>query len=90
MVKDKTLVRAMERIIARQGVEVRWEKGAFQGGRCTLDGQEIIILNRRLPVETHLRVLADAISPEALNAASLRPAVRTAVEDLIVKMSDAA
>ncbi|MDE2732229.1 MAG: hypothetical protein OXM02_09445 [Bacteroidota bacterium] len=90
MVKDKTLVRAMEGIVVRQGVQVRWERGAFQGGRCTLDGQEIIILNQRLPVEAHLRVLAGLISPEALNAASLRPAVRTAVEDLIKKMSDAA
>lgn len=87
MVKDKTLVRVMERIVTGQGVEVRWEKGAFQGGRCTLDGQEIIILNRRLPIETHLRVLARAVRPEALDATSLRPAIRTAMQHLIEKMS---
>lgn len=87
MVKDSTLVRAMERVIASQGVEVRWEKGAFQGGRCTLGGQEFIILNRRLPTESHLRVLAHSISPAALDAASMRPTVRTAVQHLIEKMA---
>lgn len=87
MVKDATLVRALEKVATTLGVEVRWERGAFQGGRCTLGGQDIIILNRRLPTETHLRVLALAIDPAALDSVPMRPAIRNAARQLIEKMS---
>ena len=90
MVKDMTLVRTMERVAASQGMLVRWEKGAFQGGRCRLDGQEVIILNRQLPIETHLRVLALAIGSEAVNAVPMRSGVRTAIQSLLEKVASTA
>lgn len=63
------------------GVEVRIEKGNFRGGRCTVGGEEIIMLNKRHLPEAQLVVLADSLRDLPIESVFLRPAVRTALED---------
>ncbi len=68
---------------ARQlGLEVRAEKGNFRGGRCTVDGETIVMLNKRHLPETRLRVLADALRDAPMDTVYLKPAVREALEDV--------
>ena len=66
----------------RIGVEVRTEKGNFDGGRCTVGGEEVVMLNKRHLPERRLAVLAQALRAEEMEAVYLPPAVRKALQEV--------
>lgn len=73
---------ALEDVAQRLGLTVRWEAGHFRGGRCTVNGEEVIILNRHHPVDTHLVVLARCLQECPLDTVYIRPSVREAIKAL--------
>ena len=78
--KTEHIVQALEEVVQQFGLEVRWEKGRFQGGRCTINGEDLIMLNKHHPPEVHLVILAESLRDLPVEAIFLRPAVREAVE----------
>ncbi len=72
----------MEDVAQRLGLSVRWEAGHFRGGRCTVNGEDIIILNRNHAVDTHLVVLARCLKEGPLDTVYIRPSVREAIDTL--------
>ncbi len=78
--KTEHIVQALEVVVRQFGLEVRWEKGRFQGGRCTINGEDLIMLNKHHPPEVHLAILAESLRDLPIEAIFLRPAVREAVE----------
>jgi hypothetical protein len=79
--KAAVLVRELEQLIVSLGMRVRFEKGSFRGGRCTLSGDAQVVLNKMHPPEAHLAILAEALRDVDLDAVYLKPAVRRALED---------
>jgi hypothetical protein len=77
----KQIVEELEQAAGQLGYEVRTEKGNFRGGHCTVDGEQIIMLNKRHLPETQLAVLADALRELPIDTVYLKPAVRQALED---------
>lgn len=80
--KTEHLVQALEAAARQLGVAVRRERGGFRGGLCTLDGQQVVVLNKQHPPEAHLAALAAALRELPAEGVYLRPAVRDALEDL--------
>jgi hypothetical protein len=81
-VKPAALAKALEEAVRQLGVRVRYERGTFRGGLCTVDGETIVMLNRRLPVESHVSALASALAELPSDTLYMRPAVRAALEDV--------
>lgn len=81
--KPRRLVRAMADVAARLGVTIRWEQGQFHGGRCTVDGKDVVILNRRHPPEVQMVILADVLRTLPLNSIYIRPAIRDDINTLL-------
>jgi hypothetical protein len=79
--KTADVVKELEAAVQQLGVMVRREKGNFRGGYCIRDEEEILMLNKRHPVEIHLSVLAAALKNLPVDTVFLRPAVRRALED---------
>jgi hypothetical protein len=79
--KVEQIVSALEEAVRQLGVEVRRERGNFRGGLCTVGDVQVIVLNKRRPVEAHLAVLAEALRTLPIDEVYLRPAVRDAVEE---------
>ena len=79
--KTPALVQALEEAHRQLGVAVRRDRGPFRGGRCTVDGQEVVVLNRQHPPEAQLAVLAESLRTLPHEQLYLRPAVRAALED---------
>lgn len=75
------VIEELEGVASRLGIEVRSEPGNFQGGRCIVDGEEIIMLNDHDLPETQLVVLAEALRDAPLDTIYLKPAVRRAMEE---------
>lgn len=78
--KTEHVVKALEEVVRQFGLEVRWEKGHFRGGRCTVNGDDLIMLNKHHPSEVHLTILAESLRDLPIDRIFLRPAVREAVE----------
>jgi hypothetical protein len=79
--KTAAVVKELEAVVAGLGVRVRRERGAFRGGRCRVGGEDVVVLNRSLPPERHLAVLANCLRDLPHDEVYLRPAVRAALED---------
>lgn len=80
--KTEHIVAELEQAVRRLGYEVRYEQGRFQGGRCTVNGEALVVLNRRHPPEAQLAVLAESLRDLPIGNIFLRPAVREAMEAL--------
>ena len=80
-VKPPALVSALEDALRQLDVRVRRERGAFRGGRCTVAGRDVVVLNKLHPPEAQALVLADALRELPHDTLYLRPAVRTALDD---------
>ena len=76
------MVKAFEEAAGQLGVEVRRARGSFRGGLCTVDGQQVIMLNKMHPPEAHMAILAESLRALPTDTIFLRPAVRHALEDL--------
>ena len=79
--KPDALVRTLDGLARRVGLVVRYERGRFRGGRCRLDGGQIVVLNRASPPETNAAVLAAALAAAPLDGVFLPPAVRQAIDE---------
>lgn len=79
--KTKRIVEELEDVAQRLGYQVRTEKGNFRGGLCTIEGEAIIMLNRRHLPETQVQVLAEALRDAPLDTIYLKPVIRRALED---------
>lgn len=75
------ILEELEDVAQRLGLEVRVEKGNFRGGRCVVEDEEIIMLNKHHLPETRLVVLAEALKEAPLDTIYLKPAVRRALEE---------
>ena len=75
--------------LARQkSVAVRLETGDFDGGYCLIDGNGVILINRRHPLARRTNVLARAIHGLGLDNLYVIPAVRDRIEDEIALRVD--
>ena len=74
-------VPAFEDALKRLGVPVRRGRGAFRGGRCTVGGREVVVVNTLHPREAQAVVLAAALRELPHETLYLRPAVRAALDD---------
>lgn len=87
--KPPALVQALEDAHRRLGVAVRRERGPFRGGRCTVDGEEVLVLNKMHPAEAQFAILAESLRTLSHDQLYLRPAVRDALEDAWAARADA-
>ena len=79
-------VPAFEDALKRLGVPVRRGRGAFRGGRCTVGGREVVVVNSLHPPEAQAVVLAGALRELPHEGLYLRPAVRAALDDAWAQM----
>jgi UDP-N-acetylmuramate dehydrogenase len=83
-VDDRELFDELVRVAARLGVEVRIEPfetpPARGGGRCLVDGRELVLLDARAPLDDRVGALASALATRDLDDVYLAPEARARVE----------
>jgi hypothetical protein len=83
--RERDLLEKLKGIGARIGVEVREERlvrevgYSVHGGRCRLEGQDIILLDRNAAVSERIEILADALSEFDLGEVYMDPEIRELV-----------
>jgi UDP-N-acetylmuramate dehydrogenase len=83
-VDERELFDELVRLAARLGVKVRVERfetpPARGGGRCVVDGQELVLLDARAPLADRVDALASALGAADLDDVYLPPEVRERIE----------
>jgi hypothetical protein len=84
------LITELQELGRQLGVTVRYEKGDFEGGYCILKEQRILLVNKRLMPGRKASVLALALQEIGLDNVFIKPALRSYIEDEVVRAVRAA
>jgi len=80
--RGAALLQELKGLAEQLGIRVREEKllrevgYQVRGGGCRVNGQEIVFLDRDLPVPDRVDILVDELSQKALDKESLSPVLR--------------
>lgn len=80
--KTEQILEELKTAAEQLGYRVRTEKGNFKGGRCVVGDESIIMLNKRHLPQLQLVILAQSLRDLPIDEVFLRPAVRSALEDV--------
>lgn len=62
--------------LERNGLDVRWEKGNFQGGYCLVNGKPMLFLNKKNSLEQNIQLILREIQNVELGGAYLPPRLK--------------
>ena len=79
------LVSELEDLARQLGVQLRYEKGDFEGGFCILKDQRVLVVNKRLNDLRKASSLGQALSQCGIDAVYIKPGVREFIEDEVAK-----
>ena len=71
----------IERTIKELGYTLRFEKGNFLGGECRLREDNVVVVNKFLPLEGKIYTLAQVISK--INPSGLSPDIAKLVDSIV-------
>ena len=80
--RGAALLQELKGLAEQLGIRVREEKllrevgYQVRGGGCRVNGQEMVFLDRDLPVPERVDILVDELSQKALDKDALSPALR--------------
>ena len=75
------LIEELHNLAQQLGVEVRYEKGDFDGGFCILKEEKVLVVNKRLAPNRKASVLALGMQAIGLDNVYLKPVLRAYIED---------
>ncbi len=75
------LVTELEELAQQLGIQLRYEKGDFEGGFCILKDQKVLVVNKRLQDARKASSLAQALSEYGIETAFIKPKLREYIED---------
>ena len=81
--KTENILQAFENLVNNLSIDLRYEKGDFNGGLCRVPGKNILIVNSRLPMEQKIKLIAAELNSLDLNHIYIRPALRKIITEKI-------
>jgi hypothetical protein len=88
--KHEEIVAELHGLARQLGVAIRYEKGDFEGGYCTLKDEKVLLINKRLSPHRKAAVLALALHGIGLETVFIKPALREYIEDEVVRATKTA
>lgn len=83
--KHEEIIQELHDLATQLGVNIRYEKGDFEGGYCTLKAEKIVLINKRLMPNRKAAVIAVALQEIGLDNIYIKPALREFIEDEVAK-----
>ncbi|NQU05965.1 MAG: hypothetical protein HQ568_07715 [Calditrichaeota bacterium] len=77
--KREKLLADLAEIAERLFTEVRQEQGSFLSGSCIINGDRILIINKRQSLDERITVLAREISDAGTDKLYIKPAIRAEI-----------
>lgn len=80
------IVTDLEKVAKALGINIRYEKGDFEGGFCVLKEQKVVVVNKRLLDSRKASALAVALSDYGIDLDSIEEKLRLFIEDELAKL----
>ena len=80
------LVNELEELARQLQLNIRYEKGDFEGGYCVLREQKILVINKRLTDAKKAITLAQALGEYGIETTYVKPNIRSFIEDELAKI----
>lgn len=80
--KPEKLFIELEELVERAGYTIRKERGTFRGDSCIIEGDKLVVINKKRPVEQQVGLLARVLDKDRVKEMYIKPAVRKELEDL--------
>jgi hypothetical protein len=84
--KAEKLLIELEQLVEKAGYTVRKERGTFRGNHCVFEGDKLVMLNKKKPVEQQIGLLARLLNKQNLQDIYIKPAVRKELNALWQRM----
>ena len=81
------LLSELEELTRQLGIQLRYEKGDFEGGYCILKAQKILVVNKRLHDARKATSLAQALAEYGIETTYIKPNLREYIEDEAAKLA---
>ena len=78
--KNEKLYNELEDIAKRLGLKVLKGRGNFSGGKCKVNNEFVIVVNKMKPIEHRLKTLASCFLDYDLENIHMVPAARAFIE----------
>lgn len=80
--KTEKLLLELEQLVEEAGYTIRKEKGTFRGDSCIVEGENLVVLNKKKPEQQQVGLLARVLQDKSLQDIYIKPAVRNHLEEL--------
>lgn len=80
--KTEKLLLELEQLVEQAGYEIRKEKGTFRGDSCVMEGEKLVVLNKKKPPQQQVGLLARVLKDRDLDDIYIKPVVRKHIEKL--------
>lgn len=80
------LIGDLEELARQLNLNIRYEKGDFEGGYCILKDQKVLVVNKRLLDSRKAVALALALSEFGIDLVFIKPNLRAFIEDEVAKL----
>ncbi|MFL3050351.1 MAG: hypothetical protein ACJZ02_01535 [Candidatus Neomarinimicrobiota bacterium] len=78
--KQEQIYNHFEQLADKLNITILEGKGDFEGGFCTLNGDDFVVLNRGRPLEQRLRILATSFGDLDLEQQYIMPILRKFID----------
>lgn len=80
--KTENLLLELEKLVEQAGYTIRKEKGTFRGDSCVMEGEKLVVLNKKKPEQQQVGLLARVLKDKELQDIYIKPVVRKNLEEL--------
>ncbi len=80
--KTENLLLELEQLVEQAGYSIRKEKGTFRGDSCVMEGEKLVVLNKKKPPQQQVGLLARVLKDRDLQDIYIKPVVRKQLEEL--------
>jgi len=81
------LISELEDLARQFAIQLRYEKGDFEGGYCVLKAQKVLVVNKRLHDARKASSLAQALAEYGIETTYIKPSLREYIEDEVAKLA---
>jgi len=82
--KTEKLILELEELVEQLGYTIRKEKGTFRGDSCVMEGQKLVVLNKKKPDQQQVGLLARVLKSKEQEVTDIyiKPVIRKQLEEL--------
>lgn len=80
--KTNDLLLELEQLVEQAGYTIRKEKGTFRGDSCVMEGEKLVVLNKKKPPQQQVGLLARVLKDKELHDIYIKPVVRKNLNEL--------